>query len=186
MTLEEIKKLDAGSWFDVAYSNQQVPTLEEILIRYKNRAHIFIEIKSNEEALLETVGELLIEQGWIDPLEKQTYTEIPVPGVSLISFLPDQIVRAKEIIPGAAMHGFLMIEPSNAAIEFCLDNQIKGFLPYIGMMQQEIVNKAIGNQLFVGAWGIESEGDIERASSLGIHGITVNWPSIARKSLGYA
>ena len=49
LTLEEIKKLDAGSWFDVAYSNQQVPTLEEILIRYKNRAHIFIEIKSNEE-----------------------------------------------------------------------------------------------------------------------------------------
>ena len=186
LTLEEIKKLDAGSWFDVAYSNQQVPTLEEILIRYKNRAHIFIEIKSNEEALLETVGELLIEQGWIDPLEKQTYTEIPVPGVSLISFLPDQIVRAKEIIPGAAMHGFLMIEPSNDAIEFCLDNQIKGFLPYIGMMQQEIVNKAIGNQLFVGAWGIESEGDIERASSLGIHGITVNWPAIARQRLGYA
>ena len=29
VSLEEVKKLDAGSWFDIAYRNERVPTLEE-------------------------------------------------------------------------------------------------------------------------------------------------------------
>ncbi len=31
MTLEQLKKLDAGSWFDPKYSNARIPTLQEVL-----------------------------------------------------------------------------------------------------------------------------------------------------------
>ena len=187
LTLKEIKSLDAGSWFDTTYSYERVPTLEEILIRYKNRAHIFFEIKSDEATLLETVGDLLLKQGWINNKETgNNLISVPVPGVSLISFLPDQILRAKEIIPDAVMHGFLVVKPTKDAIQFCIQNGIKGFLPYIGLMNEEIVMDAMRNGLFVGAWGIESEDQVTMASSLNIQGITVNWPSIARRTLGYA
>ena len=32
MTLEQLKKLDSGSWFDPQYSNARIPTLQEVLI----------------------------------------------------------------------------------------------------------------------------------------------------------
>lgn len=44
-TLDQLKKLDAGSWFDHQYTNERIPTLQEILERYSQRIGILIEIK---------------------------------------------------------------------------------------------------------------------------------------------
>ncbi|KLV21513.1 glycerophosphodiester phosphodiesterase [Bacillus altitudinis] len=44
-TLDQLKKLDAGSWFDQQYTNERIPTLQEILERYSRRIGILIEIK---------------------------------------------------------------------------------------------------------------------------------------------
>ncbi|MCT1925398.1 glycerophosphodiester phosphodiesterase [Staphylococcus pasteuri] len=53
-TLDELKKLDAGSWFNKQhpnlakseYKNAKVPTLDEILSRYGKNANYYIETKS--------------------------------------------------------------------------------------------------------------------------------------------
>ncbi|WP_142505334.1 glycerophosphodiester phosphodiesterase family protein [Melghirimyces algeriensis] len=46
MTLAELKRLDAGSWFSSKYSGEKIPTLEEVLERYRNkRINILIELK---------------------------------------------------------------------------------------------------------------------------------------------
>ncbi|RNL83467.1 glycerophosphodiester phosphodiesterase [Halostreptopolyspora alba] len=46
-TLEELKELDAGSWFGGAYAGEQVPTLEEVLDRMEERGlNLLLEIKS--------------------------------------------------------------------------------------------------------------------------------------------
>ena len=37
MTLNEVRQLDAGAWFDPAFANLQIPTLEETLALVKNR-----------------------------------------------------------------------------------------------------------------------------------------------------
>ncbi|MFS0655032.1 glycerophosphodiester phosphodiesterase [Bacillus sp. 179-C3.3 HS] len=44
-SLNQLKKLDAGSWFDPQYANERIPTLQEILERYSQRIGILIEIK---------------------------------------------------------------------------------------------------------------------------------------------
>lgn len=44
-TLDQLKKLDTGSWFDHQYTNERIPTLQEILERYSQRIGILIEIK---------------------------------------------------------------------------------------------------------------------------------------------
>lgn len=53
-TLDELKQLDAGSWFNTAYPDQQnqdyigqqVPTLDEIFSRYGTQTNYYIETKS--------------------------------------------------------------------------------------------------------------------------------------------
>lgn len=51
MTLEEIKKLDAGSWKSAKYAGTKVPTLDELLATLPADRRIFIEIKTGVEIL---------------------------------------------------------------------------------------------------------------------------------------
>ncbi len=46
MTLAELKRLDAGAWFDVRYAGQQVPTLDEVVDRVGDEMVLNIELKT--------------------------------------------------------------------------------------------------------------------------------------------
>ena len=46
-TLAELKQLDAGSWLDAQFADQQIPELSEVLDLINSRAYVNIEIKSN-------------------------------------------------------------------------------------------------------------------------------------------
>ncbi|HEX6981649.1 MAG TPA: glycerophosphodiester phosphodiesterase [Balneolaceae bacterium] len=45
-TLEELKKLDAGSWFNPEFSDEQIPTLQEVLAFSSGKIAVNIEIKT--------------------------------------------------------------------------------------------------------------------------------------------
>jgi glycerophosphoryl diester phosphodiesterase len=47
-TLEEIKRLDAGSWFDASFAGERVPTFAEVIEIARGRAGIFPETKAPE------------------------------------------------------------------------------------------------------------------------------------------
>jgi glycerophosphoryl diester phosphodiesterase len=57
-TLEQLRACDVGSWFNTArpeqarseYAGQRIPTLDEVLSRYADRASFYIETKNPEEA----------------------------------------------------------------------------------------------------------------------------------------
>jgi glycerophosphoryl diester phosphodiesterase len=46
-TMEELKQLDAGSWFDAKFADQRLPELSEVLDLVNGRAYVNIEIKTN-------------------------------------------------------------------------------------------------------------------------------------------
>lgn len=50
LTLEEIKLLDAGKWFDKRFMEERVPTLEEVLHAIGSKAGLMIEIKQGVDA----------------------------------------------------------------------------------------------------------------------------------------
>jgi glycerophosphoryl diester phosphodiesterase len=47
-TLAEIKRLDAGSWFDKKFSGEKVPTFDEAIALIRGKAGIFPELKTPE------------------------------------------------------------------------------------------------------------------------------------------
>jgi glycerophosphoryl diester phosphodiesterase len=70
--LEEIRSFDAGSWFHKSFSNQRIPTLEEVLRKFGSRMWVDIEIKSDpfhkeepgliEKAVLDVVSRCGMEK----------------------------------------------------------------------------------------------------------------------------
>jgi glycerophosphoryl diester phosphodiesterase len=72
-TMVELKRLDAGSWFDAAFADQQLPQLSEVLDLAGSRVYVNIEIKSNAyeshhpaDAIEKQVVELLRQKNLLD------------------------------------------------------------------------------------------------------------------------
>lgn len=57
-TFEEVRALDAGSWYDASFAAERVPTLDEVLELTHGRARLNIELKS---FLVDQVAERVIE-----------------------------------------------------------------------------------------------------------------------------
>lgn len=63
LTLEEVRKLDAGSWFSSEYKGEKVPTLREILQASKGKGLVDLDIK---KAHIPSLIKLLKEEGYMD------------------------------------------------------------------------------------------------------------------------
>ena len=60
LTLAEIKKLDAGLWYDSAYRHERVPTLNEILQLVKGQKKLLIEIKKGQNGFYDGIEENIL------------------------------------------------------------------------------------------------------------------------------
>ena len=58
-TLSELKKLDAGGWFDAKYKNERIPTLEEFLTLCKGKIGVMLDLKeSGDDYVRQVAGEV--------------------------------------------------------------------------------------------------------------------------------
>jgi glycerophosphoryl diester phosphodiesterase len=173
-TFDELKSLDAGSWFNdsVDYSDQTIPSFEEILLRYHNKVNIYIEIKSDEVTVAPRLKDLFRKTGWAD--EKQVGLK-EGPGLSILSFNLEQLTIAKEISPELE-YGYLRLEVNEKDMATCTDRGFSGFFPYIGSLNSDMVTKAHERGLYVGAWGAQTDLDVEKAFHMGVQGLTVDNP----------
>ncbi|PNW87201.1 hypothetical protein CHLRE_02g113050v5 [Chlamydomonas reinhardtii] len=65
VTWAELAQLDAGSWLSPDFAAQRVPLLADLLRRYRSRAHIHLELKSQQPELAARVAEQLVAAGWV-------------------------------------------------------------------------------------------------------------------------
>jgi glycerophosphoryl diester phosphodiesterase len=73
LTLKQIKKFDVGLWWDKAYRNERVPTLDDVLTFARNRINVQIEIKRGS-SLYPGIEKRLIEM--IDRHRAQNRTAV--------------------------------------------------------------------------------------------------------------
>jgi glycerophosphoryl diester phosphodiesterase len=65
LTLRDVEELDAGSWFDPSYSNEKIPTLEQVFDTLGDKILMNIELKenhANDEILAQKVCKLVEEK----------------------------------------------------------------------------------------------------------------------------
>ena len=63
LTLAEVKKLDAGGWFDAKFRGEKVPTLKEVLALCGNRADVLLDLKESGDAFAKSVAGVVNEHG---------------------------------------------------------------------------------------------------------------------------
>ncbi len=160
LTLEELKRLDAGSWFSPEFAGTQIPTLEEFLKAFGHKAHLVLEIKDGKST--EKTFTLVRDLGL---LNESTF----------ISFNMEVLKEIMRLEPNANV-GFLTNYVDEKLIRTMKDNNIKQVCPYAPSLTEPIVEMIRNYGLDIRVWGVDKEDVIEKMISLGIYTMTVNFP----------
>lgn len=162
MTLEEIKGLDAGSWFDPRFAGERIPTLEEALSLIRGRAGIQLEIKGSAPGLAE---------GALEMLQAMQMTD----DVIIISFAEENLQRVKEIAPQQYL---LLLSSKPDAIDRCLALGCEGISITLAMADEGFIAAAHAAGLTVTVWNANEEADVKRMLDLGADFIASDYPSL--------
>lgn len=169
LTLQEIKKLDAGRWFKLSFWGERIPTLREVLEATKDKAILLIELKG-ERTEVPTV-ELVRELGMEDQ-------------VIIQSFDFQQIQKSKQKAPEIPTV-FLVREPEHSSDPAKAATWMANITEYVGAsgigirhnwFTPELKETAKERNLALFVWTVDAKADLQRFINEGVHGIITNRP----------
>ncbi len=158
----DIQNLDAGSWFDPAYANARIPTLEETLQFVDKRAKLNIEIKPTKH------GSDTLEQDVAELITQYQYTD----ACYVTSFSYGSLKKVKEVNPEIRT-GYLM---SVAYGQFYSLKYADAFSLNKVFVTSQVVNAAHqqGKQIF--AWTVNSMSEVRSLCNLHVDSIITDDP----------
>lgn len=172
-TLNQIKKLDFGSWFSGNFKYSKIPTFEELLNRYKD-INLVVEIKGKESELVSQVLKIISDnEYWKDKIYKSNSTN---PKIIFCSFLPDQI-KALRIFSEDLFIGFLVKEINKEILDFTLKYKLDGIFPYYKIVNEKLIKKLKKYKLVISSWGFNNIEESKNFLLLDVDGITIDWPN---------
>lgn len=174
-TLAYLKGLDAGGWFSSDFQNERVPTLAEVLERYRGVGRFHIELKSGSSALPFLIRELLSQNGLLKP--KPFYSP-----VMITSFDCDALIESHRVMPRIA-HSWLVNTFDAKVISKAIECGLTGICPPADCASADIVELAQARGLHLRAWGVRSLAQLERVVKSGMTGATVDWPDKAKRHI---
>lgn len=165
MTLSEIKRIDAGSWFSDEYAGERIPTLEEAIIQVGNRAKLLIDVKltGEPEITAKLLSEILQYHGIADKCLVQSFS--PRFLSELRSYDPD--IRIGQILTASA--GRL----DRMDIDFYTISQ--------NMLTENFVKIAREQKRQIWVWTVNSERNIKTVLQYDINGIITDYPQRVRQ-----
>ena len=168
LTLEQIKKLDVGSWFSSEYQGEQIPTLEEVMEYAKGKIDLNIEIKNlgNSSELPEKVIELV---------EKHEMQEQCV----ITSTNRFYLKRVKAVNPEIRT-GYII---SAAYGNFYSDEFIDLISIRSSFVTERMIESAHKAGKAVHAWTVNGKVEMERLKQLGVDDMITDRPVLAREIL---
>jgi len=164
MTLDDLRKLDAGSWFGSEFSGERIPTLEEILeFSKKNDVVFYLEIKPG--------GSWGGEHAMISSLRESG----EIPRTVVISFDPSIVLSLRKIEP-TLMTGLLY----DGQIENPLDKAVaigaRQLVVRGDLVTPALISEAKKKDLQVVCWTVNHPAHMRLLAAAGVDGIMSDYP----------
>jgi glycerophosphoryl diester phosphodiesterase len=169
-TLQELKELDAGSWFHPRFAGERLPSIEEVLDLVRDRALINIEIKSNAyeahhppDAIEKQVVELV--------RRKNALTSV------LISSFEWKIlenVASMEEAPAIALISKYPADGGN--VGRCIRLNVFSWHPNCGELKYDQVKIMREQGIRVFPYNVDSPGEYQRMIQMDVDGIITSDP----------
>ena len=162
-SLLDLQNVDIGSWKDTSFSDQRVPTLQQVLALCKNRINVLIELKyyGREERLEERVAQLVDASGMQDQI---VVMSLSYPG----------IVKMKSIRPEWSV-GLL----SSVAIGDITRLQVDFFAVNANFANRAFIKHVHKRERKVLVWTVNDPVSMSAMMSRGVDGIITDKPGLA-------
>jgi glycerophosphoryl diester phosphodiesterase len=161
----DLERLDVGSWFDPAFADERVPTLEQVLIEARGRAAVNIELKyyGRDRALEQRVVEIVERTGMSD-------------AVVVMSLKYDGIRAMRSVRPSWTYGLLTTVSLGNATasdVSFLAVNATTASRRFIRRAH------AAGKDVYV--WTVNDPFLMSAMMSRGVDGIITDDPGLARR-----
>ncbi|EKU48057.1 glycerophosphodiester phosphodiesterase [Staphylococcus massiliensis] len=190
-TLEELKQLDAGSWFNQAhpdqarpeYQNAKIPTFDEILSRYGKDAHYYVEIKSPElyPGIEEKILEKLKQHGMLNQ------TSFDNKNVIIQSFSKSSMKKMNQLNPNIPVVQLLpagrLSMMSDAELN-SIDQYADGINPNYKDINPQTVERLHNLDMPVHPYTVNNPEDMKYLNQSGVDGAITNKPDVYNQVSG--
>lgn len=169
MTWDEIRQLDAGSWFGPEFRKVRVPRLEDVFDEVGDRIQINVEIKAGDElyeAIVEKLARLIKEKD----LAEQ---------VVISSFHPQYLIEARSLLPEIQI-GLIYSKPREDAVGEAVAAGWQALHPHVSQVTKELVDKAHSRGLIVRAWNPNEIEPMRMMIEAGVDGVGTDYPDRLR------
>jgi glycerophosphoryl diester phosphodiesterase len=163
-TLAEIRKLDAGMWFDREFMGQRVPTLDEIVaFAAKHDVIFYLELK--------------YEAAWgmhhslLGALSKSGGAARSI----VISFNESTLTALRQV-DHAAMMGLLIEQPMQDYAKAGIELGVRQLCPHYSLVTPEMVEQAHSLDLQVATWTVDEAEVMKAMIAAKVDGIMTNFP----------
>lgn len=181
-TVQELKRLDAGSWFGSAYAGEQVPTLAQALDRLSEHGmNLALEIKAParypgiESAIAQ---ELTEHPRWLAPAGGAGNR---APRLMIQSFDWASVQRSHRLLPHIP-HGLLGTVPEDEIGDYA--DWADLINPNHTALDAGYVNRIHRAGLAVYTYTVNEPEDMRAVLDLGVDGIISDYPDTARRVIG--
>ena len=169
MTLDEIRELDAGSWFAPEYAGEGIPTLTEALETVKDRILINVEIKSEavEHGVVPKVAALIVEHEMLDQ-------------VVVSSFSPEAL-RLMKITDPAVITATLFnkeLHTDRDPLEIIQEVGSRGFNISGKRLTAAMVERCHRHGIPVAVYTVNEPDDLRRLIELGVNAVFTDHPDL--------
>ena len=175
LSLPELKRLDAGSFFDVAYRGEKIPTLEEVFEAVGRKTFINVELTNYASPLDDLPLKAVALVKKLDMSERVFFS----------SFNILSLLRARRILPQVPA---CLLSPAGFARSWLyrFTNLLFRFTalhPEHSDLTQTLVQYASRRHQRIHAWTVNSSEEIHRLILLNVDGIITDDPLTARQVL---
>ena len=171
LPLDELRKLDAGSFFSEKFSGEKIPTLDEVFETIGKRAIINVELK-NFSTPFDNLAEKVCEVVLRHAMQKN---------VLFSSFLPWNLWKAARILSEVPC-GLITAKGWRGALVrsfgFYFGNY-DALHPFLGSVTPQQVHRVHKLKRKINVWVVNKEEDLQRLFSWGVDGILTDEPQLA-------
>ena len=172
----ELKSLNAKNNFTNLSGEYNIPRLDELLNKYKNKANLHLELKSRDQDLPDIVFNYLEDNKWLNS-DKSMYE---IGGITISSFYLEQIIRFKYFSDNERT-AWLLEKITLKDLHICKLNKIDLICPRASLADKKMVLEALNMNILVRNWGVSNEIDLINAYNSGSTGTTIDWPTRGNK-----
>ncbi len=172
-TLDELKQLDAGSWFDPLYSNQRIPELSEVLDLVNGRVYVNIEIKSNSYEPHHPPD--AIERQVVDLMGQKN-----LQGTGMISSFDVNILEQIAFMQNPPATAFISKKPAGKkTVHMCTRLNIFSWHPDHLIVTRNQVKQMHAAGIKVFPYNVNTFEDYSRMRDMQVDGVITNDPDLA-------